>query len=82
MMHWDFLIIQSFKDSFAVIFPGPLWIVLVGDADGFVPLTFKPKEELTVRNGKRKTPLRTPDTSCPSSPTPISNPNPSTETST
>ncbi|KAI3364525.1 hypothetical protein L3Q82_011314, partial [Scortum barcoo] len=25
---------------------GPLWIVLVADADGFVPLTFKPKEEL------------------------------------
>uniref|UniRef100_H3CWC6 WD repeat and coiled-coil-containing protein n=1 Tax=Tetraodon nigroviridis TaxID=99883 RepID=H3CWC6_TETNG len=53
---------------------GPLWIVLVADADGFVPLTFKPKEEFTVRNGKRKTPLRTPDTSCPSSPTPSSNP--------
>ncbi|AWP19765.1 putative WD repeat-containing protein C2orf44 -like [Scophthalmus maximus] len=52
---------------------GPLWIVLVADADGFVPLSFKPKEELTVRNGKRKTNLRTPgspDTSCPSSPAP------------
>ncbi|XP_037837334.1 WD repeat and coiled-coil-containing protein [Kryptolebias marmoratus] len=52
---------------------GPLWIVLVADADGFVPLTFKPKEELVVRNGKRKTTLRTlgsPENSCPSSPAP------------
>ncbi|CDQ87402.1 unnamed protein product [Oncorhynchus mykiss] len=49
---------------------GPLWIVLVADAEGFVPLTFKPKEELTVRNGKRKSPIRTPGSpdSCPSSP--------------
>lgn len=57
----------------SVLSPGPLWIVLVADADGFVPLSFKPKEELTVRNGKRKTNLRTPgspDTSCPSSPAP------------
>ncbi|TWW69105.1 WD repeat and coiled-coil-containing protein [Takifugu flavidus] len=61
---------------------GPLWIVLVADTDGFVPLTFKPKEEFTVRNGKRKSPLRTPDTSCPSSPTPSSNPNPTIEAST
>ncbi|XP_019962568.1 WD repeat and coiled-coil-containing protein [Paralichthys olivaceus] len=61
---------------------GPLWIVLVADADGFVPLTFKPKEELTVRNGKRKTNLRTPgspETSCPSSPAPCQNPSISTE---
>ncbi|KAJ8355526.1 hypothetical protein SKAU_G00183200 [Synaphobranchus kaupii] len=35
---------------------GSLWIALVADADGFVPLTFKPKEELTVRNGKQKLP--------------------------
>lgn len=52
---------------------GPLWIVLVADPDGFVPLTFKSKDELTVRNGKRKSTLRTPgspDTSCPSSPAP------------
>ncbi|XP_064847458.1 WD repeat and coiled-coil-containing protein-like [Oncorhynchus masou masou] len=49
---------------------GPLWIVLVADAEGFVPLTFKPKEELTVRNGKSKSPIRTPGSpdSCPSSP--------------
>ncbi|TKS75909.1 WD repeat and coiled-coil-containing protein [Collichthys lucidus] len=33
---------------------GPLWIVLVADGDGFVPLTFKPKEELRVRNGKQE----------------------------
>ncbi|XP_029281051.1 WD repeat and coiled-coil-containing protein [Cottoperca gobio] len=56
---------------------GPLWIVLVADADGFVPLTFKPKEELTVRNGKRKNTLRTPgspENSVPSSPAPGQNP--------
>ncbi|CAK6962677.1 WD repeat and coiled-coil-containing protein [Scomber scombrus] len=56
---------------------GPLWIVLVADADGFVPLTFKSKEELTVRNGKRKTNLKapgSPETSCPSSPAPIQSP--------
>ncbi|KAL4630519.1 WD repeat-containing protein C2orf44-like [Arapaima gigas] len=39
---------------------GPLWVVLVADADGFVPLTFKPKEEVTVRNGKRKLSARNP----------------------
>ncbi|XP_069014688.1 WD repeat and coiled-coil-containing protein [Embiotoca jacksoni] len=64
---------------------GPLWIVLVADEDGFVPLTFKPKEELTVRNGKRKNTLRTPgspDTSCPPSPAPNQTPNTTTETST
>ncbi|XP_036941669.1 WD repeat and coiled-coil-containing protein [Acanthopagrus latus] len=61
---------------------GPLWVVLVADPDGFVPLTFKPKEELTVRNGKRKTNLRapgSPETSCPSSPAPCQNPNTTTE---
>ncbi|KAM9840668.1 WD repeat and coiled-coil-containing protein [Aulostomus maculatus] len=64
---------------------GPLWIVLVADADGFVPLTFKPKDELTVRNGKRKTNLRTPgspETSCPSSPAPLMSPNTMAEAST
>ncbi|XP_038583751.1 WD repeat and coiled-coil-containing protein [Micropterus salmoides] len=64
---------------------GPLWIVLVADADGFVPLTFKAKEELTVRNGKRKTNLRTPgspENSCPSSPAPSQSPNTNTEPST
>ncbi|XP_028295585.1 WD repeat and coiled-coil-containing protein [Gouania willdenowi] len=63
---------------------GPLWIVLVADGDGFVPLTFKPKEELTVRNGKRKTTLRTPgspENSCPSSPSPNPNLNPTTDAS-
>lgn len=52
---------------------GPIWIVLVADPDGFVPLTFKSKDELTVRNGKRKSTLKTPgspDASCPSSPAP------------
>ncbi|XP_068198405.1 WD repeat and coiled-coil-containing protein [Antennarius striatus] len=64
---------------------GPLWIVLVADADGFVPLTFKSKEELTVRNGRRKTTLKTPgspDNSCPSSPVPSQIPNTATEAST
>ncbi|KPP75033.1 WD repeat-containing protein C2orf44-like [Scleropages formosus] len=39
---------------------GPLWIVLVADADGFVPLTFKPRDEVTLRNGKQKLSARTP----------------------
>ncbi|XP_061610682.1 WD repeat and coiled-coil-containing protein isoform X2 [Phyllopteryx taeniolatus] len=55
---------------------GPLWIVLVADADGFVPLMFKPKDELTVRNGKRKSTLCTlgsSETSGPSSPAPCHN---------
>ncbi|KAM6905922.1 WD repeat and coiled-coil-containing protein [Lycodopsis pacificus] len=58
---------------------GPLWVVLVADADGFVPLTFKPKEELTVRNGKRKTNLRTPESSVPSSPAPGQSPHTAAE---
>ncbi|KAL6095576.1 wdcp [Pungitius sinensis] len=61
---------------------GPLWVVLVADADGFVPLTFRPKEELTVRNGKRKTHLRTPESpedSVPSSPAPGQGPHAATD---
>ncbi|XP_071779469.1 WD repeat and coiled-coil-containing protein [Centroberyx gerrardi] len=64
---------------------GPLWIVLVADADGFVPLTFKAKEELTVRNGKRKTNLRTPgspESSCPPSPAPVYSPTTTTSPNT
>ncbi|XP_034383938.1 WD repeat and coiled-coil-containing protein isoform X2 [Cyclopterus lumpus] len=64
---------------------GPLWVVLVADGDGFVPLTFKPKEELTVRNGKRKSTLRTPgspETSVPSSPGPGQSPNMTADFST
>lgn len=52
---------------------GPIWIVLVADPEGFVPLSFKSKDELTVRNGKRKSTLKTPgspDASNPSSPSP------------
>lgn len=67
-----------------ISFPGPLWIVLVADADGFVPLTFKPKDELTVRNGKRKSTLRTPgspENSCPSSPAPSQSPTTTAEAS-
>lgn len=61
---------ELFNLTVVEIMYGPLWIVLVADAEGFVPLTFKPKDELTVRNGKRKSPIRStgsPDT-CPSSP--------------
>ncbi|XP_051500188.1 WD repeat and coiled-coil-containing protein-like isoform X1 [Myxocyprinus asiaticus] len=39
---------------------GPMWLVLVADADGFVPLTFNHKDELTIRNVKRKSPVRPP----------------------
>ncbi|XP_061756970.1 WD repeat and coiled-coil-containing protein isoform X2 [Nerophis ophidion] len=66
---------QLFNLSIVEMVHGPLWIVLVADADGFVPLTFKSKEELTIRNGKRKSTLRTPETSCPSSPAPSQIPN-------
>ncbi|XP_019712064.1 WD repeat and coiled-coil-containing protein [Hippocampus comes] len=64
---------------------GPLWIVLVADSDGFVPLTFNPRAELTVRNGKRKSTVRTPgspEISCPSSPAPCHNPTSTTTTTT
>ncbi|KAF7650921.1 hypothetical protein LDENG_00118690 [Lucifuga dentata] len=71
------LCLRAVQDLFSLgtveMMHGPLWIVLVADADGFVPLTFKSKEELTVRNGKRKTALWTPsspENSCPASPAP------------
>lgn len=35
-----------------------MWIVLVADAEGFVPLMFKHKDELTIRNARRKAPAR------------------------
>ncbi|XP_054618020.1 WD repeat and coiled-coil-containing protein [Dunckerocampus dactyliophorus] len=66
---------ELFNLSIVEMLHGPLWIVLVADADGFVPLTFNPKEELTVRNGMRKSTLRTPENSCSSSPAPGHNPN-------
>ncbi|KAM3860908.1 WD repeat and coiled-coil-containing protein [Diretmus argenteus] len=69
------LCLRALQDLFSLtiveMMYGPLWIVLVADADGFVPLTFKPKQELTVRNGKRKTTLRSTGSaegSCPPSP--------------
>lgn len=40
------------------IYVGPMWIILVADADGFVPLTFKHQEELTIRSAKRKFPFK------------------------
>uniref|UniRef100_A0AAV2KES7 WD repeat and coiled-coil-containing protein n=1 Tax=Knipowitschia caucasica TaxID=637954 RepID=A0AAV2KES7_KNICA len=61
---------ELFSLSAVEMMYGPLWIVLVADHDGFVPLTFKSKDELTVRNGKRKSTMRTPETSCPPSPAP------------
>ncbi|XP_054474493.1 WD repeat and coiled-coil-containing protein isoform X2 [Anoplopoma fimbria] len=76
------LCLRALQDLFSLtiveMMYGPLWVVLVADADGFVPLTFKPKEELTVRNGKRKSNLRTPgsaENSVPSSPAPGQCPN-------
>ncbi|CAL8315795.1 unnamed protein product [Merluccius merluccius] len=54
---------------------GPLWIVLVADAGGFVPLTFKPRDELMVRNGRRKSPFLSPGSpETPSPPAPIPGP--------
>ncbi|XP_034017921.1 WD repeat and coiled-coil-containing protein [Thalassophryne amazonica] len=83
------LCLRALQDLFGLniveMMHGPLWIVLVADADGFVPLTFKPKEELTVRNGKRKSTLRapgSPENSCPSSPVPTCSPSTTTEAST
>ncbi|XP_072296236.1 WD repeat and coiled-coil-containing protein [Eucyclogobius newberryi] len=68
------LCLRALQDVFGLttveMMYGPLWIVLVADPDGFVPLTFKAKDELTVRNGKRKSSVRTPETSCASSPAP------------
>ncbi|XP_061088194.1 WD repeat and coiled-coil-containing protein-like [Conger conger] len=43
-----------FNLSVVEMMHGPLWIILVEDAEGFVPLNFIPDSELTVRNGKRK----------------------------
>ncbi|XP_053345462.1 WD repeat and coiled-coil-containing protein [Clarias gariepinus] len=37
---------------------GLMWITLVADADGFVPLTFKHQEELMIRSAKRKFPFK------------------------
>ncbi|XP_028996192.1 WD repeat and coiled-coil-containing protein [Betta splendens] len=78
-------LLELFNLTIVEMMYGPLWIVLVADEDGFVPLTFKPKEELTVRNGKRKVPLRapgSPEDSCPASPAPSQSPHTATEAST
>ncbi|KAI5611231.1 WD repeat and coiled-coil-containing protein [Silurus asotus] len=37
---------------------GPMWIILVADVDGFVPLTFQHQEALTIRSAKRKFPFK------------------------
>ncbi|KAL2082250.1 hypothetical protein ACEWY4_022068 [Coilia grayii] len=51
------MIQELFSLSVVEMLHGSIWIVLVADAEGFVPLTFKPGEQLTIRNGKRKFPL-------------------------
>ncbi|XP_063079102.1 WD repeat and coiled-coil-containing protein [Engraulis encrasicolus] len=51
------MIQDLFSLSVVEMLHGAIWIVLVADAEGFVPLTFKPGEHLTIRNGKRKFPL-------------------------
>ncbi|XP_077443169.1 WD repeat and coiled-coil-containing protein [Stigmatopora argus] len=74
-------VLELFNLTAVEMLHGPLWIVLVADADGFVPLTFKSRDELTIRNGKRKSTLRTPgspETSCPPSPVPCNNLNTTT----
>lgn len=50
---------NSFIADFFLV-TGPMWLVLVADADGFVPLMFKHKDELTIRSAKRKSPVRPP----------------------
>lgn len=40
------------------VYPGPMWIILAADAEGFVPLNFKHQEELTIRSAKRKFPSK------------------------
>nr|XP_055049647.1 WD repeat and coiled-coil-containing protein [Misgurnus anguillicaudatus] len=55
---------------------GHMWLVLVSDADGFVPLIFKHKDELTIRNAKRKSPIGPPSDDLP----PESPQSPSSET--
>ncbi|XP_041952183.1 WD repeat and coiled-coil-containing protein [Alosa sapidissima] len=52
------MIQELFSLTVVEMLHGPLWIVLVADAEGFVPLTFKPGEHLTIRNGKRNFPLK------------------------
>ncbi|KAK1170340.1 WD repeat and coiled-coil-containing protein-like [Acipenser oxyrinchus oxyrinchus] len=46
---------ELFNLSVVEMSHGTLWIVLVADGEGFVPLTFKPKDEITVRDGRAKT---------------------------
>ncbi|KAJ8275403.1 hypothetical protein COCON_G00100280 [Conger conger] len=59
------VLLELFNMRVLEMLHGSQWIVLVADADGFVPLTFRPKEELTVRDGKYKLP-RTPGGDTPS----------------
>ncbi|MBN3312089.1 WDCP protein, partial [Atractosteus spatula] len=45
---------ELFSLSIVEMLHGPFWIVLVADGEGFVPLTFKHRDEITIRNGKSK----------------------------
>ncbi|KAJ8009532.1 hypothetical protein DPEC_G00089850 [Dallia pectoralis] len=65
---------ELFNLSIVEMMYGPLWIVLVADAEGFVPLTFKHKEELTLRNCKRKSPIKTPGSPDSRSSSPVKSP--------
>ncbi|MBN3283869.1 WDCP protein, partial [Polyodon spathula] len=49
------VVLELFHLSVVEMLHGTLWIVLVADGEGFVPLTFKPKDEITVRDGRAKT---------------------------
>ncbi|XP_069742493.1 WD repeat and coiled-coil-containing protein isoform X2 [Narcine bancroftii] len=46
--------VQEVFNLFVVeMFYGSNWIVLTADSDGFAPLTFKPKQEIMIRDGKQ-----------------------------
>ncbi|XP_067879171.1 WD repeat and coiled-coil-containing protein isoform X2 [Heterodontus francisci] len=48
--------VQEVFNLFVVeMFHGSNWIVLTADNDGFAPLTFKPKQEIMIRDGRQTT---------------------------
>ncbi|XP_038656128.1 WD repeat and coiled-coil-containing protein isoform X2 [Scyliorhinus canicula] len=48
--------VQEVFNLFVVeMFHGSNWIVLTADDEGFVPLTFKPKQEIIIRDGRQTT---------------------------
>ncbi|XP_062892948.1 WD repeat and coiled-coil-containing protein [Mobula hypostoma] len=60
--------VQEVFNLFVVeMFYGSNWIVLTADSDGFAPLTFKPKQEIMIREGKQTVePLEFPPPPSPS----------------